>query len=153
MRRKESEIRETGELRDIIQRAQICRIGLSENDTPYIIPMNFGYRDERLFFHCALQGRKLDIIRDNPKVCFEMDVDYEISRPEGRPCGWSAKYRSIIGTGTADIIEDPHEKSEALNIIIGHYGGKPYDFSETELEKVCIIKITIDNLSGKQAGY
>lgn len=153
MRRNELEVKETGELEALIQRAQICRIGLSENDNPYIVPMHFGYRDNCLFFHCAKDGKKMEIIRDNPKVCFEMDIDHEITKPEERPCRWSAKYRSIIGFGTALLIEDLHEKSAALNVITEHYGGNRYDFSEGELDKVSVIRVKIDNMSGKQAGY
>ena len=153
MRRNELEIKEIGELGAVIQRAQICRIGLSENDNPYIVPMNFGYKDNCLYFHCAKEGKKIDILRYNQKVCFEIDVDNEIVKPEERPCRWSVKYRSIIGFGTAFIIEDPHEKSIALNIIIEHYGGNRYDFSEGELENIGIIKIQIDTITGKKAGY
>ena len=82
-----------------------------------------------------------------------MDTDYEILKPEERPCRWSAKYRSIIGFGTAFVIEDLHEKSTALNIITEHYGSNRVDFSEEELENVGIIKIQIDSITGKKAGY
>ena len=153
MRRHELEITEAEELEALIWRAQICRIGLSENDNPYIVPMNFGYKDNCLFFHCAADGKKLDIIRHNQKVCFEMDTDYEIVKPEERPCRWSAKYRSVIGFGTAFIIDDLYEKSTAMNNIAEHYGSSRFDFSEEELVNVCIIKVQIESITGKKAGY
>lgn len=153
MRRNELEITGAGELETLLQGAQVCRLGLSENNNPYIVPMNFGYKDNCLFFHCATEGKKLDIIQHNPKVCFEIDTDHEIVKPEERPCKWSAKYRSIIGFGTAFIIEDLYEKSIAMNVIIEHYGGNRHDFSEGELENVGIIKIQIDSITGKKAGY
>ena len=137
----------------MVERAQICRIGLSENDIPYIVPMNFGYKDNSLYFHCALEGKKLDIIRKNPSVCFEMDTDYELLKTGEPPCGWGAKYRCIIGTGTATVIGDIKEKLTALNIIAEHYGGRWYDFSDNELEAVGVIKVDIENISGKQAGH
>ena len=153
MRRNELEIKDRQAIEAVFERAQICRIGLSENGKPYIVPMNFGYRDNCLYFHCALEGKKLDIISDNPEVCFEMDTDYELSKAEGSPCGWSAKYRCVIGTGTATIITDIREKSTALNIITEHYGGRWYDFPEKELEAVGVIRIKINDITGKQAGY
>lgn len=153
MRRNEREIKDRKAMEAVIERAQVCRIGFSENGIPYIVPMNFGYNDNCLYFHCALEGKKLDIISNNPKVCFEMDTDYELEKVEGDPCGWSAKYRCIIGSGTAIVIKDFQEKLTALNIITEHYGGKWYDFSEKELEAVGIIRIEIDNITGKQAGY
>ena len=153
MRRSELEIKDRQAIEAVIERAQICRIGLSENGKPYIVPMNFGYRDNCLYFHCALEGKKLDIISTNPEVCFEMDTDYELLKVEERPCGWSVKYRCIIGSGTATIIKDIQEKLTALNIITEHYGGRWYDFPEKELEAVGVIRIKINNITGKQAGY
>jgi len=94
MRRNEREIYDREEMEAIIQRAQVCRIGLSEKDVPYIVPMDFGYEGNCLYFHCASEGKKLDMIRQNSKVCFEMDIDHQMVKPAGRPCGWSAKYRS-----------------------------------------------------------
>ena len=82
-----------------------------------------------------------------------MDTDYEIVKPEERPCRWGAKYRSVIGFGTAFVIEDLYEKSTALNTIAEHYGSNRFDFSEEELESVCIIKIQIDSMTGKKSGY
>ena len=153
MRRNEREINDREEMEAIIQRAQVCRIGLSEKDVPYIVPMDFGYEGNCLYFHCASEGKKLDMIRQNSKVCFEMDIDHQMVKPAGRPCEWSAKYRSVIGFGKAFIIEDLQEKSAALNIITRHYGGDRYDFSEKELERVGIIKIEISSMTGKKAGY
>ena len=134
MRRKEREISDRNFIDAIIERAHVCRIGLSQNDVPYIVPMNFGYNGRYLYFHCAPEGKKLDIIRNNPRVCFEMDTDYELVKAGENPCGCSTKYRSVIGTGTAMILTDINEKSEALNIILDHYGASRYIFSEKELE-------------------
>ncbi len=153
MRKSEREIKDSEEMEAIIQQAQICRIGLSEKDVPYIVPMNFGYQGNCLYFHCATEGKKLDILRQNSKVCFEMDIDHQVVKAAGSPCGWSAKYRSVIGFGKAFVIEDFQEKSAALNSITQHYGGDWYDFSEKELERVGIIKIEIHSMTGKQAGY
>ena len=153
MRRNEREIQAPGEIDAIIQRAQVCRIGLSENDVPYVVPVNFGYAGYCLYFHCATEGRKLDIIRHNSRVCFEMDTDQQIVKPDGPPCKFSARYRSVIGFGRASIVQHSEEKSTALNIIAQHYGGDPYGFSEEEMKTVAIVKIDISSMTGKKAGY
>ena len=114
--------------------------------------MNFGYRDNCLFFHCAGEGRKLDIVRKNPRVCFEMDIDYELVKKDGRTCGWSTSYRSVIGNGIAMILDHHDEKSAALNIITGHYGAVHHKYSEKELENTTVFKIQIENITAKQAG-
>ena len=153
MRRNEREIKDRQEIEAIIQRAEVCRVGFSENNTPYIVPMNFGYKDNCLYFHCAAEGRKLDIIRRNNTVCFEIDIDYELVKSPDKICSWGAKYRSVMGSGKAFIIGDTKEKSDALNIITRHYGAGTHDFSGEETEKINIIKVLIENMTGKKTGY
>jgi len=153
MRRSAREIKDKKEIESIIQRAQVCRIGLSEDNVPYVVPMNFGYKDNCLYFHCAKAGKKIDVIRQNNKVCFEMDIDHTIVKPEGRPCGYSTKYRSVIGFGKAFLVDDLEEKAMALNIVTKHYSSGFYQFSEKELENVATIKVEIDSMTGKKAGY
>ncbi|UCG54301.1 MAG: pyridoxamine 5'-phosphate oxidase family protein [Dehalococcoidia bacterium] len=153
MRRSEKEIKEQEEIENIIERADVCRIGLSDGNMPYIVAMNFGYKDNCLYFHCAKEGKKIDIIKRNYNACFEMDIDHAFVKPEGRPCARRGKYRSVIGFGKAFIVEDFEEISDALNIIIQHYGNEYYPFSKDELERVCIIKIEIGSITGKKSGY
>ena len=92
MRRKDKEIKDRKEIESIIKRATVCRIGLSENNLPYIVPMNYGYVNNRLYLHSSTQGKKIDIIRHNNRVCFEMDTDHELVKSE-TPCQWTMKYR------------------------------------------------------------
>jgi nitroimidazol reductase NimA-like FMN-containing flavoprotein (pyridoxamine 5'-phosphate oxidase superfamily) len=152
VRRKEREIKSREEIESLIRQAQICRIGFCENDVSYIVPVNFGYEVGCLYFHCATQGKKLDIIQKNDKVCFEMEIDYQLVKPEGPPCNWSANYTSVIGYGRASVIKDSKEKIKALNIVTRHYGGNWYEFSSKEMERVSIVKIEIDSMTGKKAG-
>jgi len=149
MRKTEREIKDREEIESIIKQAQVCRVGFSDGNIPYIVPMNFGYKDNCLYFHCAAEGKKLDIIRQNNNVCFEIDVDVQIVKSAERVCKWSTKYRSVIGFGKAYILNDWREKAAALNTITGHYGAERHDFTEKELERVYIIKIAISSMTGK----
>ena len=153
MRNREREIRSREEIEAVIQSAQVCRVGFSDNNVPYIVPMDFGFKDNHLYFHCATKGKKLDIIRKNKVVCFEIDIDHQMVKPTGKPCGWSAKYRSVIGLGKASVVEAIQNKSKALNVITQHYGGDWYPFNEEELERLSIIQIEIVSMTGKKAGY
>ena len=85
MRRSARGIKDRKEIESIIQSAQVCRIGLSEDNVPYVVPMNFGYKDNCLYFHCAKAGKKIDVIRQNNKVCFEMDIDQTIVNQKVTP--------------------------------------------------------------------
>jgi uncharacterized protein len=153
MRRDEREIKKREEIEAIIQQAQVCRIGLSAQNVPYIVPVNFGYNCDCLYFHCTGLGKKIDTLCQNNRVCFEVDIDFELRRPDGPPCHWGANYRSVIGFGWAFLIDDQTEKSAALNIICQHYGTAPHDFSADEVRKVTVVRIKIDSLTGKKAGY
>jgi uncharacterized protein len=153
MRKTEREIKDREEIESIINQAQVCRVGLSDGNIPYIVPMNFGYQGSCLYFHCATEGKKLDIIRLNNNICFEIDIDDQTVKAAERVCKWSTKYRSVIGFGKAFIIDNWQEKATALNIITQHYGANHHDFSEKEVEKLSIIKVEISNMTGKNAGY
>lgn len=152
MRRREKEIKGKKAIESIIKRATVCRIALCENDIPYIVPLLFGYRDDCLYFHSAPEGRKIDIIRRNNNVCFELDIDHEILESE-TPCQWGMRYRSVIGFGKAYLVDDPEKKRRALNIIMEHYSGNSYKYPKDMIKNILIIKIEIDSMTGKRSGY
>ena len=153
MRRSEKAITDANELQTIIQSAQVCRLALADHDTPYVVPMYFGMRDNTLYFHCAPQGRKLDIIKRNPVVCFEIETDLCIINT-GKPCDWSSRYASVIGYGNASLITDPKQKREALNIIVDHYAPSTvYEFQGKKVDEVAVLKVDITSMTGKKSGY
>jgi hypothetical protein len=153
MRRKEKAISDPEELQAIIQSSQVCRLALADHNTPYIVPMHFGMKDNTLYFHCAQKGRKLDIISRNPIVCFEIEGNLSIVNT-GKPCNWSTSYASIIGYGTASLVTDPQQKKEALTIIVSHYAPDiVYEFQEKKVDEVAVLKVAITSMTGKKSGY
>ncbi len=152
MRRNEKEIKDKKEIEALIKRAIVCRLGLSENNVSYIVPMNYGYEDNRLYFHCTPEGKKVDIIRQNNKVCFELDLDHEAIKSE-TPCKWSMRYRSVIGFGEAFFLDELKEKIRAMDIILQHYSDDPYEFSEEQMKDITVIKVEINSMTGKKSGY
>ncbi len=149
MRRANREVREPKAIRGIMEEAAVCRIGLSDNGMPYVVPMNFGLGENCLYLHCATEGRKLDIIRRNDRVCFEMDLLREVVRGESA-CGFSARYESVIGFGRAVIVEGAAEKRAALDRIMEHYGEKgPFAYQDDVLAKTTVIRIAIESLTAK----
>ncbi len=151
MRRKDKEIKDTEEIESIINRYDVCRIALSENNSPYIVPVCFGYRDNCLYFHSASDGKKIDIIKKNSRVCFEFDA-YEGLIKSKNPCDWDIKYHSVIGSGKAFFIEDPEEKTRALDIITEHYSSDAQKYQKNSVDNVTVIKIEIENITGKKSG-
>jgi len=152
MRRKEKEIKDLAEIEAVLRSAQVCRLGLCDKGIPYVVPLCYGYKDKTLYFHCVPKGRKLDIIRDNNNVCFEVETDLELVRHE-EACKWGFKYRSVIGFGKASLVEGLDAKKKAFAIIMGQYSDGKYDFPESDVNGVAIFRIDIESLTGKQTGY
>ena len=152
MRRKDKAIQTREEIAEIIQKAQVCRLGLSQDNVPYVVPLNFGYRDGCLFLHCAKEGRKMDMLRANPRICFQMDTDTEVIQGE-QPCDWGMKFLSVIGYGTASVLEDPEEKARGLDAIMEHYSSKPLQpYPESYLKHTAVIRIDVQEMTGKRSG-
>ncbi len=150
MRRKEKQIKEFADIEAVLESARVCRIAMVDKDFPYIVPINFGYKDGALFLHSAPEGRKIDLIKNNPKVCFEVDELISLKKAK-LACEWGAQYKSVIGTGIAGFIDDAAQKKKALDIIMSQYSGRSFEYSEETLAKTAIIKIDIEEMAGKQA--
>lgn len=150
MRRSEREIRERIAIDAIIRRCQVCRLGLADGDTPYIVPMSFGYDGHFLYFHSAAQGRKLDILRRNNRVCFEFDTVEGLIEAEDA-CAWGMRFRSVIGTGLVHFVEDFEAKRGALSEIMAQYGAGRYDFPEQVVNATVVFKVAIESVTGKQS--
>jgi len=148
MRQKDREIKDRKAVDDIIKRCLVCRLAMCADGKPYIIPLNFGYDGGNLYFHCALGGRKVDIIRRNCSVGFEFDILHEIVKSE-TACKWTTKYESVVGTGKAEIIDDMEGKKVALAWIMRQYGSEAKDFPDDILKKTMIIRVRILEISGK----
>lgn len=131
-------------------RATVCRLAMCDEGRPYIVPLNFGYQAKRLFFHTAVQGRKLDIIQRNESVCFEVESDNNRIIESSEACGWSMRYASVIGFGRARLIDDPAQKRAALDIIMRHYSDRSYTYPDDVLAKTAIIRIDIEGMTGKR---
>jgi len=152
MRKKDKEITDIKEIELIMKKAICCRIGLVDGDGPYVVPVSFGYERNALYFHGALEGRKVELIKKNNQICFEVDTDVEVVKSE-KPCGWAMKYRSVIGVGRAYILESDEEKSRGLRLIMGQYAGGDFSFPKSTLDRTLVVKVDIKSMTGKQSGY
>ena len=136
----------------IIHGAKVCRLGISGEEYPYVVPLCFGYKDNTLYFHSADRGMKIDLLKKNPKVCFEMEAGYEL-KILPKICGWGMHYQSVIGFGEAEFVESPEEKRGCLDIIVRHYDPDVTpDYPDTALEHTTVIKVHIRSMSGKKSG-
>ena len=150
--KRESRVTDPTEIIRILDTAKVLHLGLSVNDEPYVVPMNYGYCLENgklvLYLHSAVRGKKLDMIQANSKVFFEIDCD---RMPfEGRvPCQYGMVYSSIMGRGTATLVEDPEAKMQAMSILMKTQTGKDFTFNERLVSIVTVIRIDVQEYTAK----
>ena len=153
MRRIDREIINISEIESIISKSDVCRIALANDNTPYIVTMNFGYtggENPCLFFHCAPEGKKLEMINMNNYVCFEMDCGHKIFTGE-KGCDWGMNYSSVVGYGNIFIVDRESEKINGLTHIMNHYGGsEDYSFDQKVLSKTTVLRLEITRMTGKR---
>lgn len=151
MRRTDKEISDRKIIDTIIRSCLVCRVGFSLNDQPYIVPMNFGYDGQNLYFHTALEGRKIEMVDANNHVCFEFDTDVQIVHDDTVACKWTCRYKSVIGFGQMCELKSEPERISGLNQIMLQYSGRSWDFDRNILSKARIWKLNIEEVTLKQS--
>jgi len=154
MRRADREVIGTENILAVLDGCDVIRIGLSVDDRPYIVPMNFAFEtpDGRtlIYLHCAKEGKKMDMIAKNNNVCFEADSHYRTVRAENA-CHWGTEYRSVMGEGTIEIVHDEEERIHALDMLMKRcgYNGVPR-YNSRSLAAVAVLRISVTSMTGKQ---
>ena len=152
MRRLDKEITDEKVMDEILLRSDICRLGLVDNDEAYIVPVNYAYENDIIYIHSAHAGKKMELMKQNNKVSFEIELHHEIVK-SNIPCGWTAKYRSIMGKGTITIDNDPVAKKKGLDLIMRKYGADmELNYEENSLARMTILMLKIESITGKQSG-
>lgn len=153
MTRREFEVTDKNEMIEILDKCKILHLGLVDGDEPYVVAMNYGYTLEGdnliLYLHAAIAGHKLDLMRANPKVFFEMDCD--VIPFEGKvACQYGTSYSSIMGKGYAEFLEDVEAKKEAMSLFMKSQTGGDFEFNDKLVSIVSVIKITVSEYTAKR---
>ncbi len=150
--RRERQITDNEAIINILDKSNVLHLGLVDGDEPYVVPMNYGYTMENgqltLWLHGALQGRKLDVIRANPKVFFSMECDLQPFEGDVA-CKYGVGYSSLMGRGVAEITEDVETKKQALTLLMKAQTGKDFEFNDKLVSVVSVIKISVVEYTAK----
>ena len=154
MRRSDREITDTAEILNIIEKCDVCRLGLAENNIPYIVPLNYGYEylDGKLtlYFHAAKVGKKLDIINKNPFACFEMDCSHNLIEADDA-CEYTMEYESVIGNGMIHLCVEKSEKVKGLKQLMNKYvKERDFSFPDQMIDSVVVFKLEVEEFTGKR---
>lgn len=152
MRRKDREITNRSEINEIIGSANLMRIALVDGALPFLVPVFYAFDGNALYFHSAQAGRKIDILKCNNDVCFEVSVDNGIIENE-EACDFEARHRTVIGLGKAFFVENESDKIKALDMIVGHFTDKKFEYPKANLDRTAVIRIDIKSVKGKKHGF
>lgn len=150
VRRRDKEVPDLAAVLDVLARGEVARLAMVDADGgPYVVPVSYaalppgGGEPLRLFVHGAREGRKIEALRRDPRVCVEVTVD-AVAVPAVRACDVTVRYRSVIAFGRAAFLEEREPRARALAAIAARYapGAPPID--EGEARKVAVIEIRVD---------
>ena len=152
MTKRERQITDEAQIMQILDTGKVLHLGLAVDNEPYVVPMNYGYTKEDgklvMYLHSAVRGKKLDMIRANPRVFFEIDCD--LTPFEGElPCQYGLSYSSVMGKGIARIVEDVEEKKKAMSILMKTQTDKDFTFEDRLVSIVAVIRIDVESYTAK----
>lgn len=151
MRRTTREVTDFAQIIDIMNHCDVCRIALNDAEYPYILPLNFAIKVEgetiTLYFHGAGEGRKYELIAQNPNVSFEMDYGHKLlSSLEDKYC--TMTYASVIGHGKIEVLGED-EKMEILASINNRYHKEGFPVNEHSVPRTTVMRLVVEGMTAK----
>lgn len=139
---------------DIMKQCRTCFLALSGIDnTPYVVPMNFGFDSEYLYLHSAQEGRKWEMMKQNPKACVTFCLGEDLAwQDEHVACSWRVKSKTVIVEGSVEFVDDFDEKEKILHLFMKQYSDKTFKFNAPAIRNVGVVKIKLDNIKAKEFG-
>lgn len=151
-RRKDRAMTNSQEMERLLERMPVGRLAVTTEEGPYLVAVNYLFWEGCIYFHSGLTGRKMEALRDDPRVCFMVDeIGPQVLWERG--CGISQVYKSVICFGNAEIVEEPLEKERILAKMVQKYVPSGYAFpamNEENIQRTAVIKIAIESMSGKE---
>ena len=140
---------------DVIKKCDVCYLGMvDKNNHPYVLPFNFGFDGEYIYLHSAPQGKKIDILQNNPEVCVAFSTDHVLRyQDEEVACSWGMKYRSILAYGRVEFIDDKEGKIHALDQIMKNYSDREFTYNDPAVINVKVYRVKVEKFDGRVYGY
>jgi uncharacterized protein len=152
MRRKDREITDRLEIETIVKTGRVMHIALADRTMPYVVPVFYAFDGKAIYFHSAKAGSKVEIIKRNNNICFEISLDQGIIESDSA-CDFEARHRTVIGIGKAVFVNDDTEKIKALNLIVGQFTPEKFEYPAANLNATLVVRIDIDSMKGKKHGF
>lgn len=154
MRRKDREVTELSAMMSIIDQCDILRLGLADEDFPYIVPVNFAYEQQAgqlcFYIHGAMAGRKYELLQRNPRCSFEMDIPLQMDcLPDKKDI--TMRYRSVMGTAEAVFLQGEEKQRAVEEIILARYEAtRGFDYNRAALPRTAVIRLVVRSITAKE---
>ncbi len=146
-------IEDREEINEVIRACKTCFVGMSLNNTPYVLPMNFALEEDTIILHSAQEGRMWETMKQNPQVCINWTLGEELAWQDVRVgCSYRVKSKSVVVEGSIEFIDDYDEKYRLLGKIMGQYSDREFKFGKPAVVNVGLMKVHIDKITGKIFG-
>jgi len=157
LRRSEREIRDPAAIRSIIQATTVCRVGFVDAGEPYVVPLNFGFavgagaEADVFWFHSATSGRKVNLLRAEPRVCVQLEEDLGLVTHAEKACAWTQSYRSVMAWGNARVARDRAEACHGLDVLMRQHAGRDgWTYPDAVLDHTLVWCVAVDRISAKE---
>ena len=140
---------------DIINKCDVCHVAMvDENGRPYVVCLSFAFDGKYLYLHSGAQGKKIDILQKNNRLCVKFSTDHQpYHQNEEVACSYTIKYRSVLLHGTVEFIDDADEKVKIMNLLMQKRTGKSFTFNAPAINHLCVMRVVPDLIEGKAHGY
>lgn len=150
MKQGDKEIAEAAAIEEILRTGTICQLAFSAAPVPYIVTLNYGYHDGALYFHGALGGRKVDLIRKHGQAAFTVVLNHGLITAKNA-CDWSVRFQSVVGFGDVILLEGAQEKQQGLDRLMAHYSHDSFSYPEKMLQATAVFKLVVTGITVKQS--
>jgi hypothetical protein len=146
-------IEDRAEIDEIIKSCKTCYVAMSENDRPYVLPMNFALEGDVVILHSAQSGRMWETMQKNSLVCINWTLGEDLAwQDERSACSYRVKSKSVVVEGSVEFVDDYNEKERCLHLLMAHYSNREFKFNAPAVKNVGIMKVHIENISAKEFG-
>ena len=153
MRRSDREITDIIQIERLLDSCKTCHLAMVDGGYPYVIPLSYAYTmvdgTLTIFFHSAKEGRKIDVLRKNNAICFEMCIEGEPVSAAETPCNSGYYYSCVHGFGEAHFVDDINEKCFALMLMMKHQADIDVTITPEQAESVCVFKVVSSGFTCK----
>lgn len=142
------------QIEEIIQSCDVCFIAVIDPENkPYVVPMNFGFKEDYIYLHGASFGKLIDSIKINPEVCITFCTPPQLAHQDAHiACSYRMKGKSVVSRGKIEFITDFDEKVDALNITMDNYTDQKFSYNTPAVRNVEVYRMKIEEITAKEFG-